>query len=227
MCYHLNNMKIISKGNNPKLGLFSGIHGDEWRIIKHVENIMNKYSDSMSAYLYIPQCSPSAVEKKTRENENGVDLNRSFIKSPTIKEAQELVSALQPFTFDLCIDFHEDPEDSPNAGVYLYDSENIEGSEILKSFRDQVKKVAPLFTGIDDSSDTGLGRMANEGYRPSLPPEKDNDGNYIYDGYLDFWALIEGKTKRWLTLEVPTSFTDIQKEQVVDIFFKVFVLENK
>ncbi|HVX93174.1 MAG TPA: hypothetical protein VHA74_03630, partial [Candidatus Dojkabacteria bacterium] len=103
---------------------------------------------------------------------------------------------------------------------------NIEGSSILTSFRNQVKEVAPLFTGIDDSSDTGLGRMAHEGYRPSLPPEKDKDGNYIYDGYLDFWALIEGKTKRWLTLEVPTSFTDLQKEQVIDIFFKTFIFSS-
>ncbi|MEI7579178.1 MAG: hypothetical protein WCJ58_04025 [bacterium] len=219
-------MQVIRKGTNPKLGLFSGIHGDEWRIISSVKKAVDKYSDQLSSYLYIPECSPSAVKSKTRENLNGVDLNRCFIKQPIIDEAVEITNILKLDKFDLCVDFHEDVEPSENAGVYVYDSDNIEGSDILTTFRNKVVTIAPLFTGIDDSSDNDLGRMSNKGYRPALPPEKDMDGNFIYEGFLDFWALIEGITKRWITLEVPTNLTQQQKDSVVEIFIKTLILEE-
>jgi len=219
-------IEVIRKGNNPKLGIFSGIHGDEWRVISSVQKSVDKYSNELSSYLYIPLCSPSAVKSKTRQNEDGVDLNRSFIKKPTIKETINIMTILKPNKFDLCVDFHEDVEVSDNSGVYVYDSGNVEGSKELKSFRSQVARITPLFSGVDDNSDTELGQISNNGYRPALPPEKNKNGEYIYEGFLDFWALIEGVTKRWMTLEVPTGLTQVKKDLVVEIFVKIFILNQ-
>lgn len=208
-------------GKNPKLGLFSGIHGDELGVISSVKKSVHKYRTDLKSFVFIPECSPSAVKLRTRKNAEGIDLSRSFLKNPQSIEAQIIISTLEPFAFDLCVDFHEDTE---LPGVYIYDSENVEGSEILASFRNQVKKVAALYSGIDDPSDEQLGRMVHEGYRVSLPPEKDENGNYIYEGFFDFWTLIEGRTKHWMTLEVPTNLTELQKDKVVDIFFQTFIL---
>lgn len=216
-------MQVIINGQNPKLGFFSGIHGDEWRVISSVRKVIDAYKTKLGSFVFIPELSPSAVKLRTRKNAERIDLNRSFTQNPQSKEAKKIISILQPYTFELCVDFHEDTELS---GVYLYDSIDVEGSEVLASFRNQVKRVAPLFSGVDDKTDKQLGRRANQGYRVSLPPEKDENGNYTYEGFFDFWALIEGKTKRWMTLEVPTNLTELQKDKIVDIFFRTFILGN-
>jgi len=216
-------MQIITQSINPKLGLFSGIHGDEWGIISSVKKAILTHRAQLPPFVFIPECSPSAVKRKTRLNENGNDLNRCFIKNPTEKEVQAIISVLTPYTFDFCIDFHED---DLCPGTYVYDSNNIEGSSILSSFRNQVKKINMLYTGIVDEADDTVRGEAHDGYRPSLPPKKDATSNYIYEGIIDYWALIEGKTKRWMTLEVPMGLSPEKKDAIVDIFFKTFILNN-
>lgn len=209
------------EGENPKYGYFSGLHGDELGIISSLEKAIAKYKSQIGSYVCIPECSPSAIRQKTRLNGEGVDLNRSFAKHPASKEAQAIVSVLAPYKFTLCVDFHEDVK---LPGVYIYDSDNRENSLELSSFRKQVIPIAPLYTGVDDHTDTTLGRYVRSGYTVNIPPGKDEQGNYVYEGFLDYWALIEGKTDRWMTLEVPTSLAQHQKDVIVEIFFSSFIL---
>lgn len=217
-------MNLIVYGENPTYGFFSGTHGDEWGVIEPLKEVIDTYKMRVGSFIFIPECSPTAVKNKTRNNAEGHDVNRSFIKHPTDREVLEIISDLKPYTLDTCFDFHEDNE---VAGVYVYDSYNVEGSRTLTSFRDKIRSVdIPLFSGIDDVNDNSLGRRVHEGYRVSLPPEQNTDGEYIYEGFFDYWALIEGIAKRWLTLETPTQFTQLQKKKVIDIFFQTFVLEN-
>ena len=217
-------MEIIKSGINPVLGIFSGIHGDEWKIINPVRNTINKYREGLKPFLYIPVCSPSAVKTKTRINQYGNDINRSFVKNPADKEVIDIINVLKTHAFNLCIDFHEDHE---FQGVYVYDSTDNRKSKILKIFRQEIKRInIPLYSGIDDLSDTKLGGEVVDGYRVALAPEKDKQGNFIYEGFFDHWALIEGKTQRWLTLEVPSSLDQIQKKKIIGIFIETFVLEN-
>ena len=214
-------MQIDIHGSKPRLGLFSGIHGDEWRIISSVKRTIVNYQDDLGSYVYIPKCSPSAVNSKTRTNEEGNDLNRTFIKNPQDQEAKEIISLIKPFTFDLCVDFHEDTDLN---SVYVYDSANIEGSTELAKFRNQVLKITTLYSGVDDETDEQLGGKSHEGYRVSNPPEKDENGNYEYLGFFDYWALIEKKTKRWMTLELPIGLPEAKKDKIVDIFFSTLIL---
>jgi hypothetical protein len=216
-------MQVITHGTNPKLGLFSGIHGEEWGIISSVKNAILTYRMQLDSFLYIPECSPSAVKRKTRLNEEGIDLNRNFTKNPQSKEVRTIISQLAPYTFDTCVDFHED---DVSPGTYMYDSENIEGSDALTSFRQQVTKITSLYSGVVDEADDKVRGVAHEGYRVTLSPQKDSQGNYIYEGFFDYWAFIEGKTKRWMTLEVPIGLRQSQKDAVVDIFFRTFLLNN-
>lgn len=214
-------MRLITKGEQPTLGLFSGIHGDEWQIIGSAEKAITQLSAQLPDFLFVPECSPTAVAQKTRLNGEGIDLNRSFIQYPTSTEALTILKILQSHRFKLCVDFHEDVE---HAGVYLYDTDDIEGSKNLTVFRDQVTQIAPLYTGLDDERDPQLGGQVYKGYRVVRPPKKDYQGNHIYEGFIDLWAMIEQKTQRWITLEIPTGLTQQQKDQIVLIFFQTLVL---
>jgi len=216
-------MRIITKGDRPRLGLFSGIHGDEWQIIGSVERAVAHLEPALPDFLFVPECSPSAVNLKTRLNGEGVDLNRSFTREPTSAEAQKIIRVLEPQQFNLCVDFHEDVE---HAGVYLYDTEDIEGSKTLAAFRSRVTEISPLYTGLDDERDPQLGGQVYKGYRVVRPPKKDYQGNHIYEGFLELWAMIEQKTLRWITVEIPTGLTQEQKDQIVMIFFQTFILKQ-
>ena len=216
-------MRIVTKGNHPRLGLFSGIHGDEWQIISSVEKAVADLEPQLPDFLFIPQCSPTAVAQKTRLNGEGVDLNRSFTREPTSAEAQAIIRVLRQQQFNLCVDFHEDVE---HAGVYLYDTEDIEGTKMLAAFRSRVTEISPLYTGLDDERDPQLGGQVYKGYRVVRPLKKDYQGQHIYEGFIDRWAMIEQKTLRWITVEIPTGLTQAQKDRIVLIFFQTFILKQ-
>ena len=215
-------MRIISNGDHPRLGLFSGIHGDEWQVIESVTRSIATFESQLPHFLFIPECSPTAVAQKTRLNSEGLDLNRSFIKNPLSTETKAIIAVLQPQQFELCVDFHEDSE---HPGVYLYDTDDIEGTAVLAEFRKQVTQIAPLYTGLDDERDPQLGGHVYRGYRVVRPPKRDYQGNPIYEGFIDLWAMIEQKTRRWITVEVPSKLDQQHKDEIVRCVFQTIILK--
>jgi len=214
-------MKSIVFGAQTKYGFFSGLHGDETGVIESVYKALEKYKDQLGSYIYIPECSPTAVSLKTRLNGEGIDLNRAFSQHPTSDEAQSIIETVKPYIFELCVDFHEDVE---HPGVYLYDYENIEGSPKLAEFRRRVALICPLHNGVDDEFEELLGGTSIEGYHASSLPIHEVTGDVIYEGFMDQWLMHEGHTKRWMTLEVPSNLTPEQKNEIVDIFFRTLIL---
>jgi hypothetical protein len=213
--------RLFAHGQGSRFGFFSGIHGDEWSVIASVQKAILTHQAQLGSFIFIPECSPSAIQLRTRQNGEGLDLNRSFVKNPQSQEVQAIVTQLQPYTFELCVDFHEDGQ---HSGVYMYDSLNQEGSPKLAAFRAAISEVASLYSGIDDDMDEKLGGEINQGYKVSSPPEKDQTGEYVYEGFFDHWALIQGKTKHWMTLEVPEKMAQAQKDQIVELFFQTMIL---
>lgn len=211
-------MDTIQKGNNPKLLLLSGTHGDEFEVIASVKKALKKYSSILPDYLYIPEVSPSAVKLKTRINEDGKDLNRSFFDETSIKEVRKLTETVKKHQFDTCVSFHEDPEFDKD--VYLYDAfgPNIQGTEQISRYRKAVESVGlRLLNGLDDPSDPALGNVFCDGYH-WWPPIKENKNGFFPD-----WAFTGGYIKRYLNPEVPGKASVKVKDQLVDIFFQHFV----
>lgn len=66
------------RGNNPEVLLLTVIHGDEKEVRKSVEQTLRSELYQKTNYMFIPEVSPSAAQAGTRENVQGVDLNRSF-----------------------------------------------------------------------------------------------------------------------------------------------------
>ncbi len=110
---------IYKSGNNPRLLIHSGTHGDEYEIIDLVNKALKKYETSLPAFIIVPHVSPSAVEKRSRTNYQGSDINRVFFSNSDDKEVRINILVLEGNKFDLFVSFHEDPESSQ---YYIYDS---------------------------------------------------------------------------------------------------------
>jgi len=102
--YSANGITYWIKGKNPNLLISSGMHGDEYQVIDLVFKYLRKNYRELPDFLYIPHLSPSAVKKGTRKNKFGHDLNRSFLKRATDKEALTVKRILSKRKFTLFID---------------------------------------------------------------------------------------------------------------------------
>lgn len=207
------------KGTNPKLLIMSGTHGDEFEVVDSVKKSVEKYSKQLPDYLYIPIVSPSAIKLKARVNENGKDLNRSFFDNSPIKEVETVIETIKPHIFDLCISFHEDPEFDKDTYIYDAFGPDINNTQQLRDFREEVLSIdIKLLNGLDDPTDPVLGNRFVDGYH-WWPPIKENKNGFFPD-----WAFTKGYIKRYLNPEIPGKLPIAKKDQLVELYFKHFIL---
>jgi hypothetical protein len=115
----------------------AGIHGDEpggvWAVLEFLKRFPNLPPPyHQFEFTLLPCMNPYGYEHNTRENAQGLDLNRQFRKSDPPKEVRLVKDAVQDRAYSLVLEFHEDV-DTP--GFYLYeltqDGELSWGSEII------------------------------------------------------------------------------------------------
>jgi len=122
-----------------KVMIAAGIHGDEPAGVEAAIRFMEINSgnaDLLSRFHFtiFPCNNPSGYELNTRENADGIDLNRQFAARKPAPEVKIITEALQGKCFDLVFEMHEDI-DAP--GLYLYeiadDPSMHVGEKILES----------------------------------------------------------------------------------------------
>jgi len=206
-------------GASPGILLFSGMHGDEYEAGALLLAYLKQNNAVLPDFLYIPKISPSAVAAKTRKNKYGHDINRQFVEQTTDPEAQTVMSLLNPFHFDLCIDVHEDPDRT--MGFYLYDSEHMSESE-LQAYRDAVHTTdARLYTGVDDMDDEHLNLYVEKGY-VSLG----YDQSVETAGFSSRWLYEKNICKRTFTLEVPGKAPTELKKSLIRVVVSLLLSLN-
>ena len=103
----------------PVVALSAGIHGDEpatpWALLELVEG---GALDARFAYRIWPCLNPTGFDAGTRENKNGLDLNRTFDGEGDSPEARAVLAADRNRSFALSLDLHEDYD---AAGFYCYE----------------------------------------------------------------------------------------------------------
>ena len=103
----------------PVVALAAGVHGDEpagpWAALALVED---GELDARFAYRIWPCTNPSGYAAATRENAEGMDVNRSFGRGGQTPEARAIVTANRDRKFALSIDLHEDCD---AEGFYCYE----------------------------------------------------------------------------------------------------------
>lgn len=205
-------MQIIKKGENPELLILTGTHGDEYEVINLVKEYLEKNKSKIPDYLYLPEVSPSAVELKTRENSLKHDLNRNFIKDTTDPEARAVIDYLDDKKFDVCLDFHEDPELSE---FYFYDSGILDTSDLKDWISLLEKSKIKTYTGIDDKDDPLLGYKFEKGYKSFLDYPVNPSAGFLWD-----WSQTEKAIRRMVTLEVPGKLDLDKKYKIVELVFE-------
>ena len=118
-------IKGQSKGNPrpPSVFIAAGIHGDEpggvWaalEFLKRCPTLPSFYGQF--EFTVLPCTNPYGYEHNTRENAQGLDLNRQFRETHPPKEVQLVREAARDEAYSLAMEFHEDV-DTP--GFYLYE----------------------------------------------------------------------------------------------------------
>jgi protein MpaA len=120
--------------NARAIALAGGVHGDEpagpWALLALAED---NELDSHYAYRVWPCTNPSGYVLGTRENAEGVDINRSFGRGGQTPEARAVVTSNRDRKFALSIDLHEDCD---AVGFYCYEyGEGDIGRSVIESVR--------------------------------------------------------------------------------------------
>ncbi|MEK7577615.1 MAG: hypothetical protein AAB492_03320 [Patescibacteria group bacterium] len=200
------------RGSEPKLLILSGTHGDETEVTDCVTRYIDTHQSELPDYVYIPELSPTAVKLKTRRNLFGHDLNREFIHEPIDPEVITAMKILDPFTFSLCIAFHEDPD--RRTSFYMYDSHILRDTELLEYRQLITQTDAKLFTGIDDPADGKLALHVERGYIHTPILGKHDTGFSMR------WLIEDHKAQRVFNPEIPGKADMDLKQRLVDMIFE-------
>ncbi len=215
----INGLNYWVSGENPRLIIHSGTHGDEYEVTKFVSKYVNKYEKILPPFIFVPEVSPTAISQKTRENGLGHDMNRSFFSDSTDPEIIANLEIIKNNQVELFVSFHEDP---PIDEYYVYDIgyEEVE-NRIVQDHNQLLKRIGiKLLTGIDDIEDPGLGYEFRDGYNITVYP-KDMPEN----GSISSWLFKRNITKEYLLPEIPGLADKKTKDIIVDTFFSEVILK--
>ncbi len=150
---------VLGRGNPRRALITAGIHGDEpagvETVLHFLESGRYKHYTGQWEITLVPCINPSGWSLGTRENADGVDLNRKF-KELSVPSEVQWVQFLFSEPYHLDLELHEDVD---SHGYYLYQKEKppisplgvkiIDGvSEIMEINRDSEIEGMPAEEGV-------------------------------------------------------------------------------
>lgn len=153
-----------TSGVRPRIYLSAGIHGDEPAPPLALLRLMEDGAfDARATWFLCPVLNPSGLVRGTRENVDGVDLNRDY-RQPKTTEIRAHIAWLErqpPFDLVLCL--HEDWE---CTGFYLYELNPEQRPSLAQAMLTAAAAVCPI-----DHAELIDGRAAQGGIiRPAIDP---------------------------------------------------------
>lgn len=180
-------------GGKRVIYISAGIHGDEPAGPLAVRQLLRDNLWPADAEIFVVPClNPGGFTVNTRENLEGVDLNRDY-RDPKAAETRAHIAWLDrqpPFDMYLCL--HEDWE---SQGFYLYEQNPDQRPSCGKQMIAAVEKVCPI-----DLSPNIEGREAEGGIiRPNIALQD-------RPKWPEAFYLITHKARVGYTLEAPSDF---------------------
>jgi protein MpaA len=133
-----------TRGPRPRIYVSAGIHGDEPAPpLALLELIEKGVFDSRAVWFICPLLNPVGFVRRTRENADGLDLNRDYkaLRSLEIQAHARWLQRQPNFDLSLCV--HEDWE---SKGYYLYELNPNNRPTLAGAIIDAVEKVCPIET---------------------------------------------------------------------------------
>lgn len=135
---------------HPRIYISAGIHGDEPAPPLALLSLLDQgFFDQRANWFLCPVINPAGLQKGTRENLDGIDLNRDFLH-PTTSEIRAHTTWLnrQP-CFDVALCLHEDWE---SQGIYIYEVNRRSSSGHARAILESAQAALPVETAtvIDD-----------------------------------------------------------------------------
>jgi murein peptide amidase A len=187
--------KPETSGPEPaaKIYISTGIHGDEPAGPLAALRLIQENHWPVNAEIFLIPClNPIGFTLNTRENADGIDLNRDY-RNPKAAETRAHIAWLerQP-KFDLYLCLHEDWE---SHGFYLYEQNPDSKPTLAEKMIEAVQKVCPI-----DLSEIIEERAAQNGIvRPVIQPQE-------RPAWPEALYLISHKSRQGYTLEAPSDF---------------------
>jgi hypothetical protein len=131
-----------SKGtpNLPTIYLSSGIHGDEPSGPQALLGLLKAgFFDDRFSWLICPVLNPTGLNANTRENTEGIDLNRDYHHCHSVEVRAHIKWLNSQKTPDLFLSLHEDWE---STGFYFYEINT--GANVL-SYQEIIEAASPYF----------------------------------------------------------------------------------
>jgi hypothetical protein len=176
-----------------KVYISTGIHGDEpagpLAALKLIEDDL--WPKDISLWL-VPCLNPTGLRLNTRENADGIDLNRDYRHLETSEIRAHVAWLERQPNFDVSLCLHEDWESN---GFYLYEV----NPDNRPSFADKILAAVTKVCPVDMSPLIEEWPAQNGVIRPNLNPED-------RPRWAEALYLVTHKTRQSYTLEAPSDF---------------------
>lgn len=182
-----------SKGEGPCVYLSSGVHGDEPAGPQALMALLKEgFFGEGFRWMVCPVLNPVGLERGTRENGEGVDLNRDYLEKRTPEVTAHIAWLEQQEMPEIFLSLHEDWESS---GIYYYE---ISCGGTGAGYEEMMAAAAPYFPPepelvIDDHEVTKPGWIYH------------NDEPDIPEGWPEAIYLAKQGCRISLTFETPSS----------------------
>ncbi|MCX6934985.1 MAG: DUF2817 domain-containing protein [Verrucomicrobia bacterium] len=131
--------------NYTRLGIFSGIHGDEvagsLAAVRFLHELVQEPSLARGYEIFLyPVCNPTGYADGTRHSRSGLDLNREFWKNSEQPEILLLEREIRQLRFDGFLSLHAD---DTSDGLYGFALGHTHAVNILKPSLEAASKILP------------------------------------------------------------------------------------
>lgn len=151
-------------GPRPRIYLSAGIHGDEPAPPLTLLRLLKQgIFDHRAVWFICPLLNPAGFLRRTRENADGLDLNRDYRLAKSVEILAHIRWLETQPSFDLGLCLHEDWE---ATGAYLYELNPSNRPSLAEPIINAIAKKHPI-----DPATTIDGRTAVSGIiRPDVDP---------------------------------------------------------
>jgi murein peptide amidase A len=179
-------------GATKNLYISTGIHGDEPSGPLTVLQLLEENRWPNANLWLVPCVNPTGFALGTRENTQGIDLNRDYRHLTTAEVIAHVAWLNQQPRFDLCLVLHEDWESN---GFYVYELNPHKLPSLAESIVEAVQELCPI-----ETSDLVDNWPCNAGIiRPGVDP-KDRPQ------WAESLYLIVNQSRLSYTLETPSDY---------------------